>query len=281
MDDPNALTAISTSIRVSAVESNYIHAPQLKLTAEGVEFAQIALESGMSKAHYQIVDLMLLLELMCRMIRNTQKIADRVYDIGKRVEITTKTLDSLFYQIDKSKSDTLLKFETTAIDVADVLSRARFSNEIANDFKRAFPQLKLVYRNWEELEKKIPVSAIVLGLVLALDETLVSGNTHHKAYPLYCKLANIPSAIRNKSSSKMSCVLAYFPVLHAPKDGKTRTCTIEIQGLYDKMYRCEPALTAYVADLPEHTKCYWSIVVKADDVIGVEFGSSARIWRTL
>ncbi|KAG2211521.1 hypothetical protein INT45_006525, partial [Circinella minor] len=59
--------------------------------------------------------------------------------------------------------------------------------------------------------------------MLASDQTTVSSNFKYKAYPLYLKLGNTPLEIRNKIGSHASRVLAYFPILDKPANGKNRT----------------------------------------------------------
>ncbi|KAG2216071.1 hypothetical protein INT45_001344 [Circinella minor] len=137
-------------------------------------------------------------------------------------------------------------------------------------------------------KEKLPIGAIVLGVILSSDATGVSGNTRFKSYPLYCKLANTPNYIHNKATSGISRVLAFLPTLDCPQEGKNRphwtemkntiihhymyiidqskvnknanininfdtfNSTLNVRGPFDKMYKCVPALAAYIADMPEH-----------------------------
>ncbi|KAI8136493.1 hypothetical protein BJV82DRAFT_676292 [Fennellomyces sp. T-0311] len=133
---------------------------------------------------------------------------------------------------------------------------------------------------WEELQAQLPNDYVVLSIILASDQTAITGNFRYKAWPVYLTLGNIPSSIREKLEDNARRVLAFLPCIEwdgptekAPswfvpaklavihhclekifalfknKDGTVPA--YELKGPNDKIYRCVPALTCYMADLPE------------------------------
>ncbi|KAI8136632.1 hypothetical protein BJV82DRAFT_526156, partial [Fennellomyces sp. T-0311] len=118
-----------------------------------------------------------------------------------------------------------------------------------------------------------------LVIMLSSDQTIVSGNGRHKAWPLYIKLGNIPMEYRNTEKFHASRVLAYLPVIEwksstSPpswlatariaifhhcqslilkplKRLDDRHQAFMLKGPYGQTYPCIPALACYIADLPE------------------------------
>ncbi|KAG2212150.1 hypothetical protein INT45_001773 [Circinella minor] len=227
------------------------------------------------------------------MITTTQKALDKQHETGEHIIIKTKTLDNLFYHVDNQAGDFMVGFQTKNINVNDLLTKEGFKHDDVNDFTDAYSNIDNNNNNnrcflFLSYKEKLPIGAVVLGVILSSDATGVSGNTRFKSYLLYCKLANTPNYIRNKATSGMSRVLAFLPTLDCPQEGKNRphwtemkntiihhctyiidqskvnknanininfdtfNSTLNVRGPFDKMYKCVPALAAYIADMPEH-----------------------------
>ena len=130
---------------------------------------------------------------------------------------------------------------------------------------------------------------MVLGLMLASDQTVITGNHREKAWPLYLKLgndslhtirmltmlvANTPAKYRDKDTLHGNRLLAYFPVIESKTHGKTEwfrkakmaifhyclgrifapfkdKSSYPMHGPGNRIFRCAPALASYSADMPE------------------------------
>ncbi|KAI8137534.1 hypothetical protein BJV82DRAFT_634701 [Fennellomyces sp. T-0311] len=133
---------------------------------------------------------------------------------------------------------------------------------------------------WEDLQNQLPDHYVVLSIILASDQTVVSGNFRHKAWPVYLTLGNIPASTREKLKNNARRVLAFLPCIDwngptatapswfvAAKHAVIHHClkkilayfksedgsvpAYELKGPEGLMYRCVPALACYMADLPE------------------------------
>ncbi|KAI8148694.1 hypothetical protein BJV82DRAFT_664063 [Fennellomyces sp. T-0311] len=128
---------------------------------------------------------------------------------------------------------------------------------------------------WINMQKsQCSGGSMVLGLMLASDKTVITGNHRESAWPLYLKLANTPAKYRDKDTLHGNRLLAYFPVIESKTYGKKEWfrrakmaifhhCLSRIlapfkgessyilQGPKGKLYNCIPALASYSADMPE------------------------------
>ncbi|KAI8140200.1 hypothetical protein BJV82DRAFT_716024 [Fennellomyces sp. T-0311] len=128
--------------------------------------------------------------------------------------------------------------------------------------------------NMQAESSEISSGSMVLGLMLASDKTVVTGNSREQAWPLYLKLANTSSKFRDKGTLRGNRLLAYFPVIESKIYGSTdwfkkakkvifHYCMGRIlapfqskspyimQGPDNKIYSCIPALASYSADMEE------------------------------
>ena len=146
---------------------------------------------------------------------------------------------------------------------------------------------------WQLLQSRstqISNGSTVLGLMLASDKTVISGNFREKAWSLYMKLGNVifstfncclhviiantPAEYRDKNTLHGNRLLAYFPIIESKMHGKTEWfrnvkrvifhyCLKRIfapfqdqhsyvmRGPGKNVYNCIPALASYSADMPE------------------------------
>ncbi|KAG2211494.1 hypothetical protein INT45_002608 [Circinella minor] len=193
-----SLKLITNNTEVLATKANYEPKSKLSLSETELDYAKIAIDSQMSKAVFR-----------SSMITTTQKTLDKQHETGDHIIIKTKTLDNLFYHIDNQAGDFMVvKYWHDTKLRSEILMHG--NNRVYQDISSG--------KWWQELEGKLPISAMVLGVILSSDATGVSGNTRFKSYPLYCKLANTPNYIRNKATSEMSRVLAFLPTLDCPQE---------------------------------------------------------------
>ncbi|KAI8146353.1 hypothetical protein BJV82DRAFT_414184 [Fennellomyces sp. T-0311] len=75
--------------------------------------------------------------------------------------------------------------------------------------------------NMQAESSEISSGSMVLGLMLASDKTVVTGNSREQAWPLYLKLANTSSKFRDKGTLRGNRLLAYFPVIESKIYGST------------------------------------------------------------
>ncbi|KAI8147742.1 hypothetical protein BJV82DRAFT_305675 [Fennellomyces sp. T-0311] len=126
---------------------------------------------------------------------------------------------------------------------------------------------------WIKLQKELPKGAVVLAIMLASDETVITGNQRQQAWPLYLKLGNTLRQFRDKSEFGASKLLAYFPYMDSQRDvgpwfAAARRAVFhyclsrilrpyrknrlyDIVGPHYRNYACYPALATYTADYPE------------------------------
>ncbi|KAI8136951.1 hypothetical protein BJV82DRAFT_675350 [Fennellomyces sp. T-0311] len=249
----------------------------LKMNSVESDIANLALKAGLPKRFYKLV-VIIVKRAMIKAVR-----------ARKVVKISTRTLEGLFYKLDKNSGKSMLIFREAQIDVESIPD---FPQDYVKDFRETFGTIKLVYRDifqlaqyifsykefakymitrpeimtrngervyqdihtakwWEELQSKIPSGAVVLSIMLSSDQTSVSGNHRFKAWPVYMKLANVPLEIRNKSGTRASRVLAYLPVLDAPSDGKKRTSWPHAKSAI--IHHCLSVILAPFANRKEYT----------------------------
>ncbi|KAI7846900.1 hypothetical protein BDC45DRAFT_46663 [Circinella umbellata] len=246
-NDKNAIRKFMTVTEVDMEDSNGGNGSSgnsLKLNGIELRFARASLSAGLSKAkHTEFADII-------------QDAADLVYNTGKPLKISTRTLDGLFAKINTECDGQSVSFYEHNFDISAVHG---IPNNCIKDFRDSYGTIKLVYRNikelcellfnyeefwedtillpeiwerdgkrvvqdihtarwWNQLQAELPLGAIVLALLLSSDETVVSGNNRAFAHPLYLKLGNTPKDIRNKATNRASRVLAYFPILHCPNN---------------------------------------------------------------
>ncbi|KAI8136857.1 hypothetical protein BJV82DRAFT_629306 [Fennellomyces sp. T-0311] len=132
---------------------------------------------------------------------------------------------------------------------------------------------------WQSLQAELSDEYVLLPIMLASDQTTVSGNFRTKAWPVYMKLGNIPVEARDQPCYRASRLLAYFPTIDwkattnvpswftTAKYAVIHYCLSKILGRFcntadkvqafrmngpgNKQYKCIPALACYIADLPE------------------------------
>ncbi|KAI8136968.1 hypothetical protein BJV82DRAFT_675291 [Fennellomyces sp. T-0311] len=66
---------------------------------------------------------------------------------------------------------------------------------------------------WQSLQAELPDEYVILPIMLASDQTLVSGNLRTKSWPIYMKLGNIPVEVRDQPTYGASHLLGYFPTI--------------------------------------------------------------------
>ncbi|KAI8148206.1 hypothetical protein BJV82DRAFT_663589 [Fennellomyces sp. T-0311] len=131
---------------------------------------------------------------------------------------------------------------------------------------------------WETLQQKHPDN-VILNIMLASDQTTVTGNMRNNAWPLYLKLGNIPAEVRENAAYMASRVLAFFPtiewqtsktspdwftkakysiihhclslVLKPFKSDDGSPVAYKMKDPSGVTRECIPALSCYIADLPE------------------------------
>ncbi|KAI8136546.1 hypothetical protein BJV82DRAFT_584447 [Fennellomyces sp. T-0311] len=109
-----------------------------------------------------------------------------------------------------------------------------------------------------------PPGSVILGLMLASDKTVITGNNRDSAWPIYLKLANTPLKYRTYFPVVESKMLAKKPWFSVAKKAIFHYCLDKIlapfkkytaykmKGPENKMYMCVPTLAAYTADLQEY-----------------------------
>ncbi|KAI8139853.1 hypothetical protein BJV82DRAFT_693418 [Fennellomyces sp. T-0311] len=224
------------------------------------------------------------------------------------------TFDSVFRTISKNQSEKYtLPFKTEKIDLDLVpdfpkkhkqqflevfgqpsliyrdirnLAEKLFSHPLFNDVTRLHPATvtrdgKRVYSDiysgqwWQEFQKISKEGCVILGLMLASDKTVITGNLRNSAWPIYLKLANTPFEYRTKDTLHGTRLLAYLPVIESKRLPNKKWFPLakkaifhyciglvmapfrkfgifKTQGPDQKVYKCIPALTAYSADYQEH-----------------------------
>ncbi|KAI8136520.1 hypothetical protein BJV82DRAFT_686308 [Fennellomyces sp. T-0311] len=124
------------------------------------------------------------------------------------------------------------------------------------------------------LEKISKEGCVILGLMLASDKTVITGNLRNSAWPIYLKLANTPFEYRTKDTLHGTRLLAYLPVIESKRLSNKKWFPLakkaifhyciglvmapfrkfdifKMQGPDQKVYKCIPALAAYSADYQE------------------------------
>ncbi|KAG2216681.1 hypothetical protein INT45_007682 [Circinella minor] len=119
-----------------------------------------------------------------------------------------------------------------------------------------------------------PDGCVILGLMLAPDQTVSTGDMRKKAWPVYISLSNTPIEYRRRDTLHRTRLLAYLPVIESKSLANKKWFLQAKQAIYhycidhiltpfktqqyylmkgpdNMMYKCVPALASYSVDLSE------------------------------
>ncbi|KAI8137275.1 hypothetical protein BJV82DRAFT_674963 [Fennellomyces sp. T-0311] len=259
--------------------------PIPKLSDIELLIAHFTFNSNLSKEQYkQVIDIV-------------QMAADRVHATKQPLDLQFKTFDGLKGHLKQVGTKRSIPEPTTvSINLGDVpsfpkgkeaqfieatgaisftyfdikyLTQSLFNDPLFSNLMKLSPTMayrgdERIYTDlhnsdwWHQMQGVSPPGSVVLPLMLASDQTLVSGNQREKAWPIYLKLGNIPVEYRDKDAFDTRRLLAYLPVLNTKSLGTDEWVRTAKQSPKNYRYDCVPALTTYTADLPE--QCLLTLV---------------------